>query len=50
VGFLSEAYETLQFKANETAASLHKINAVRIVQVGFDSQKELPHPPIDPPK
>jgi len=31
-GFLAKAYETLQFKANKTAASEHKINALRVVQ------------------
>ncbi|WP_191313174.1 hypothetical protein, partial [Paracoccus aerius] len=30
-----KAYETLQFKANETASSAHKINAVRVVQAGL---------------
>ena len=36
-GFLLKAYETLQFKANETASSAHKINAVRVVQAGLIS-------------
>lgn len=34
-GFLAKAYETLQFKTNETASSAHKINAVRVVQAGL---------------
>lgn len=34
-GFLAKAYETLQFKANKTAASAHKINAVEVVQAGL---------------
>ena len=35
-GFLAKAYETLQFKANKTAASAHKINAVEVVQAGLN--------------
>ncbi|WP_235986374.1 RNA recognition motif domain-containing protein, partial [Paracoccus aerius] len=38
-GFLLKAYETLQFKANETASSAHKINAVRVVQAGLNSME-----------
>ncbi|WP_146113020.1 hypothetical protein [Paracoccus yeei] len=34
-GFLAKAYETLQFKANKTASSAHKINALRVVQAGL---------------
>jgi hypothetical protein len=36
-GFLPKAYETLQFKANETAVSAHKINEVEVVQAGLSS-------------
>lgn len=31
-GFMAKAYETLQFKANKTAASAHKINALSVVR------------------
>ncbi|WP_347141065.1 hypothetical protein, partial [Paracoccus sp. SSK6] len=32
--FLAKAYETLQFKANKTAASTNEINELRVVQAG----------------
>lgn len=35
--FLAKAYETLQFKANKTAASAGEINELRVVQAGPSS-------------
>jgi hypothetical protein len=36
-GFLAKAYETLQFKANKTAASVCKINGIEVIQAGLIS-------------